>query len=381
MLTCVTPVPETETAVIGLGLLRGASDPTRDVTTASLLIDNAGVARLIRADLRLPDSPQALLQEISVSPVANSSIVSIAASTGSPLRSQQLANAFATEAVQERTAQLYQALDPAVANLRARIQAITAGGNAASNAITSQPLYQQLAALEALRSGPDPTLRVTTPALLPTSPSAPRTKLIVAGGLIAGLLIGIAGAFVLKAFDPRRAREGGLGMTGLSILTRVPLLRRSGRTRHAFDEAFRSLRTTLKFASSDNPIGTIAITSPSEKEGRPPQPSSSRWPRSKPARAFCLSRPIHFDLACDRSLSRTAQSAAWSPRTPFGDGGPRRNRRADDRAGFDVRACRVPPADKHDGTTRRRAWPLLCEQVGGARRCRRPGLPTGGTPV
>lgn len=263
----VTPVPDTETTVLGLGLLRAASDPTRDVTTASLLIDNTAVATLVRADLRLPDSPQALLQKISVNPVASSSIVSITASTGSPLRSQQLANAFAAAAVRERTVQLYQALDPAIANMRARISA-TADRGSATGAIASQPLYQQLAALEALRSGPDPTLRVVTPAALPTAPSAPRTKLIVVGGLIAGLLIGIAGAFVLKAFDPRRAREGGLGMTGLSVLTRVPLLRRSGRTRHAFDESFRSLRTTLKFASADNPIATIAVTSPSEKEGK-----------------------------------------------------------------------------------------------------------------
>jgi capsular exopolysaccharide synthesis family protein len=264
----VTPVPDTEATVLGLGLLRAASDPTRDVTTASLLIDNVAVATRVGADLRLLDSPQALLQRISVNPVASSSIVSITASTGSPLRSQQLANEFATAAVQERTEQLYQALDPAIASMRARIAAITGGGSTATGALATQPLYQQLAALEALRSAPDPTLRVVTPAALPTSPSAPRTKLVVAGGLIAGLLIGIAGAFVLKALDPRRAREGGLGMTRLSVLTRVPLLRRSGRTRHAFDESFRSLRTTLRFASADNPIATIAITSPSEKEGK-----------------------------------------------------------------------------------------------------------------
>jgi succinoglycan biosynthesis transport protein ExoP len=263
----VTPVPDSQT-VLGLGLLRAGSDPTGDVATASLLIDNAEVAALVRANLRLPDSPQALLRQISVQPVASSSIVSITASTGSPDRSQQLANAFATAAVQQQTDQLYQALDPAINNLLARIKAITGGGSAARTNGATQPLYQQLAAMEALRSAPDPTLRVETLATLPTSPASPQTKLAIAGGLIAGLLIGIAGAFGLKAFDPRRAREDGLGMTGLSVLTRVPLLGRSGRTRHAFDESFRSLRTTLRFASAGNPIVTIAVTSASEKEGK-----------------------------------------------------------------------------------------------------------------
>jgi capsular exopolysaccharide synthesis family protein len=264
----VTPVSDTQTSVIGLGLLRAASDPTRDVTTASLLIDNTQVATRVRANLRLLDSPEALLQHISVNPVANSSIVSITASTPSPLRSQQLANAFATAAVQERTDQLYRALDPAIANMQARIKAIAGGGSAATANSAAPPLYQELGALEQLRSGPDPTLVVETHAVLPTSPSAPRTKLVIGGGLIAGLLIGIAGAFVLQAFDPRKTREGGLGMTGLSVLTRVPLLRRSGRTRDAFDESFRSLRMTLKFASAENPIKTIAVTSASEQEGK-----------------------------------------------------------------------------------------------------------------
>jgi capsular exopolysaccharide synthesis family protein len=263
----ITPVPDTQTTVLGLGLLRTGTDPTEGVATASLLIDNADVAAQARANLRLPDSPQALLQQISVQPVASSSIVSITASTGSPARSQQLANAFATAAVRVQTNQLYQALGPAINNLRARIKAITGGGSAAATTGATQPLYQQLAALEALRSAPDPTLQIETLASLPTSPSSPQTKLAIAGGLIGGLLIGIAGAFVLNAFDSRRGREGGLGMTGLSVLTRVPLLGRSGRTRHAFDESFRSLRTTLRFASED-PIGTIAVTSASEKEGK-----------------------------------------------------------------------------------------------------------------
>ncbi len=259
----VTPIPATQTTILGLGLLREASDPTRDVTTASLLIDNADVATLVKSDLGLHDSPEALLQQISVQPVANSSIVSITASTGSPVKSQQLANAFATAAVQERTNRLYQALDPAIARLRAQIAALTASGS--TNA--TGPLYQQLAALESLRSAPDPTLRFETPAALPTSPSSPNKKLIVLGGLVAGLLIGIAGAFVLKAIDPRGTREAALGPTGLPVLTRVPQLRRGGRTRDDFDESFRSLRTTLRFAS-DNPIKSIAVTSAAEKEGK-----------------------------------------------------------------------------------------------------------------
>jgi capsular exopolysaccharide synthesis family protein len=264
----VTPIPDNQNSVLGLGLLRKATDPTRDVTTASRLIDNVRIADRVRSNLSLPDSADTLLGHISVAPVANSSIVSVTASSGSPRKAQQLANAFATAAVQERTAQLHRELDPAIKNLRLQIQGITGPGQAATSGAATQPLYEQLATMEALRSAPDPTLRLETPAALPTSAVSPQLKLDIAAGIIAGLLIGIAGAFALTAVDPRKARDGGLGMTGLSVLTRVPLLGRSGSARYAFDEAFRSLRTTLRFTSADSPISTIAVTSAAEQEGK-----------------------------------------------------------------------------------------------------------------
>src|SRR5947209_5632616 len=80
----VTPVSNDATSVLGLGLLRQATDPTRDVTTASRVIGNTQVAAAVRRNLRLSESPQAILQKVSVDPVADSSIVSITASTSSP---------------------------------------------------------------------------------------------------------------------------------------------------------------------------------------------------------------------------------------------------------------------------------------------------------
>jgi capsular exopolysaccharide synthesis family protein len=261
----VTPVPSDQTSILGLGLLRQASDPTQDETTASELVDNAAVAAQVQQNLGWRESPAALLRQVSVQPVANSSIVAITASTGSPARSVQLANAFAHAAIQVRTEQLHQELAPAIQSMRQQIQQVT--GNAPAG-IGESPLYQGLFQMQQLLSEPDPTLQFVTPATLPTGPASPNRKLDITGGVLAGLLIGIAGAFALKALDPRRAREAGLGATGLPVLTRVPRLGRSGRARHAFDEAFRSLRTTLRFAASDTPVSTVAVTSASEKEGK-----------------------------------------------------------------------------------------------------------------
>ena len=262
----ITPVPDDQTTVLGLGLIRRASDPTRDVTTAARLIRNVEVARAVGQDLRRRESPDALLKEISVDPVAGSSIVSITASSSSPREAQALANAFGRAAVDERTAQLHRELDLAITNLRKNIDQVS--GDKAATSTDTQPLFTQLAALEGLRSGPDPTMRLETPASVPETPVSPRKKLSLIGGMLAGLLLGVAGAFVLRALDSRREREDRLQDMGLSVLARVPNLRRSRTGRHAFEEAFRFLRTALRFASSDHPYGTVAVTSAAEREGK-----------------------------------------------------------------------------------------------------------------
>ena len=259
----VTPVPDEQTAILGLGLIRRASDPTRDVTTAARLIANAEVAKSVAERLRLDASPGSLLSRVQVDPVAQSSIVAITATGPSPREAEQLANAFGAAAVAERTDQLYRELDPAIANMRKRIAAIPP-----ADAVRVGPLTEQLAALESLRSGPDPTLRLETAAVEPGSPVSPRTKLALAGGIFAGLLLGIAGAFVLKALDSRREREDRLEALGLPVLARVPVTNRAAGGNHAFEESFRFLRTMIRFSATDRPFATVAITSASEREGK-----------------------------------------------------------------------------------------------------------------
>jgi tyrosine-protein kinase len=143
----VTPVPNDQSQVLGLGLLRQATDPTRDVATASRLIDNAEVAARVKRDLRSSASVQSLLGQISVGPVANSSIVTITASAGSARRAREVANAFGTAAVEERTEQLHRALDPAIRIMQARIKGITGNTDPAAANSATQPLFQQLVSM------------------------------------------------------------------------------------------------------------------------------------------------------------------------------------------------------------------------------------------
>ena len=103
----IAPVTSTDAVPYGLpGLIRESSDPTRDVETASRLVENVDVAERVKAELNSPLSPQKLLGKVTAEPVASSNIVAVTAEGGSPEEAAELANAFATEAVAELTDEL-----------------------------------------------------------------------------------------------------------------------------------------------------------------------------------------------------------------------------------------------------------------------------------
>ncbi|MDQ4129814.1 MAG: Wzz/FepE/Etk N-terminal domain-containing protein, partial [Actinomycetota bacterium] len=214
----VTPVSNDDPALTGLGLIRESSDPTRDVETAARLVTTRDVAERARRQLGIQESARSLLRKVEAAPVAQSNIVAITAKASSAERARDIANAFATAVVAERTAELRRQLDRQIPALRARI-ARGEGGEATGR----ESLQSQLAELESLRAGGDPTLRVETRAAAPPSPSSPRPVLTIAAGIIAGLILGVGGAFAITAIDPRLRREDQLReLFSLPVLARIP---------------------------------------------------------------------------------------------------------------------------------------------------------------
>ncbi len=257
--------PVSSDTLPSLPLIRQSSDPTRDVETAARLVSNNDVAERVKTELGVTESPEDLLKQVTAEPVAQSNIVAVVASDHEPAKARDLANAFADAAVVEQTEQLHAEIDAQIAGLQAQ-------------ASGQQPaLGARLAELQALRSGPDPTLRLETAADVPQSQASPRPVLTVAGGLMAGLVIGIAGAFAAQILDPRLRREEQLRRRyRLPILTRVPRdqSRRDQpiaprRVSAATAEAYRTLRTTLERPEADRTGSrAILVTGPSPSEGK-----------------------------------------------------------------------------------------------------------------
>jgi capsular exopolysaccharide synthesis family protein len=265
----VTPVANDISALTGLGLIPQSNDPTRDVETASQLATTIDVARIARRKLRTDRSASSLLGDVTATPVAQSNVVVITASSTSAAFAQRLADAFGEAVVQDRTTKLHRQLDSLIANIEPRLRSSPAGAKA--------PLGKRLAELETLRAGGDPTMRLDTRAQLPDHASTPRPKLSIAAGIVAGLMLGLGGAFAANVLDPRLRREEQLrARYRLPVLARIPDEGRSHggaiapqQLSPAGVEAFRTLRANVTSVGASAGAGkAVIVTGSSRADGK-----------------------------------------------------------------------------------------------------------------
>ena len=212
-----------------------------------------------------------LLQKIAAEPVASSNIVAITAEGSTPEEARDLANDFAQAAVDDRTDQVHDSIEGLLPPLEAELEQ-------ADQTVVREELGSNVARYRALLVAPTPDLRVETKADLPTTQASPRPALSIAGGIIAGLVLGIAAAFAAQNLDPRLRREAQLRrLYRLPILGRIPKETRSpvnaplgpDRLSQVGAEAYRTLRSTLEASRPDGGGSrVILVTGPSPSEGK-----------------------------------------------------------------------------------------------------------------
>ena len=113
------------------------------------------------------------------------------------------------------------------------------------------------------------------PALPNDTPAAPARRLLEAGALFVGLLLGLSISFLVERGRPRlRSWRDMADASGHPVLGRIPSSRRL-RTKptEAFSEpkigaAFRTLRTNLEQVWQDRTVDVVIVTSPSPGDGK-----------------------------------------------------------------------------------------------------------------
>lgn len=265
----VTPISGNDPVLASLGLIGVSADPTRDVETASQLVTNLSVAEAVRGTLDSPQPAQELLGKVTAVPVAQSNIVAVTATEGSPEGAKELADAFAQQAVATRTAKLHKQIEQQLQPLEQILR------NSGEAVVGEDSIGNQVAQLRLLASGPTPDMRVQTLAALPTAQASPRVALSIAAGLIAGVILGAVAAFASQALDPRLRRETQLRrLYRLPVLGRIPKESRGsssplspGQLSPVTSEAYRTLRSTLSTHGADG-AQVIMVTGSAPSEGK-----------------------------------------------------------------------------------------------------------------
>lgn len=122
----------------------------------------------------------------------------------------------------------------------------------------------------------DGSAEVLSRAGVPDTPVSPNIPLNMAVGLTFGLFLGAALAFVRDYFDDSvKSKEAVDRVTGVPTLGLIPKVEGSGSELVTVSspsspaaEAFRSLRTAVKFLGIDRQVRVVQVTSPSPSEGK-----------------------------------------------------------------------------------------------------------------
>ena len=133
-----------------------------------------------------------------------------------------------------------------------------------------------IATLPEIQSGSALRVSLVEPALKPTAPVRPRTRLNVALGLLLGLMLGVGLAFLRELLDRSiRTPEVLEVVAGAPVVGTIPPFKAGKQPipvaeepRTAVAEAFRKLRTNFAFLGIDRESLCCVVTSPSAGDGK-----------------------------------------------------------------------------------------------------------------
>jgi polysaccharide biosynthesis transport protein len=255
-----------------------------EVQTMLQLVSSASVLAAVRQ--QLGSAPP-----VAASEVAQTNVINITAVADSPATAARVANAYARQFVSTQQNVAFKSATSAETDLKSQIDQSaaevkklrkSAGSASEVTAMVNQEavLRVQLSQIELSGAAATQALVLVTPAQPPTAPSSPRPLEDALLGLVAGLFLGLAAAFVRDSLDDAiSSKEDAERLTAVPVLAAVPMVsswrKRDrplvvtlARPTSPAAEAYRSLRTSLQFARQEHELRTILVTSPAAAEGK-----------------------------------------------------------------------------------------------------------------
>jgi capsular exopolysaccharide synthesis family protein len=257
-----------------------------EVQTMLQLVTTASVVAAVRHQLGGAPPVQA-------SEVAQTNVINITALAAVPATAARVANVYAKQFVLSQQGAALRNATSAETNLKSQIKSTAqeikalrkTKGSAAASEVTAMVNQQavlrvQLSQVEVSGAAATEALALVTPAQAPTAPSSPKPTQDALLGLIAGLILGLAVAFLRDSLDDAiTSKEAAEHLANAPVLAAVPMVtswhKRDrplvvtlARPASPATEAYRSLRTSLQFARQEHELRTILVTSPAAAEGK-----------------------------------------------------------------------------------------------------------------
>lgn len=247
-------------------------DPTREAATNSELVSLPIVAERAADELEGVSAAD-ILGSVEVEASSEADTAKIEATSTSPELSAEMANAYGRAYIEFRRqadrAQVQDAIDVAEASLQRLSPEEQAGSEGAA-------LNEQLDTLKLTQALQTGGAELVQPADPPSDRSSPQPVRNVVLGFLLGALLGFALAALLERIDRRvRTVEELEELYDAPILARIPRSQRLSRKKPEEigpqtqeGEAFRVLRTNLRYFNIDRELRSVLVTSPEAGDGK-----------------------------------------------------------------------------------------------------------------
>jgi tyrosine-protein kinase len=265
----ITPLPQGNSAFLGLPTVIDTADPARTVQTAAALIDTPQAAAGAARALGKPWTEGSVSSAVSVSPRGASDVIAVTADTSGGADAARVANAYAKAAIAYRAAVVQSEIATTLSSLTARLALVK------PTSAEAQALATTVGQLRTIQGkGHEPTMSISQFALPASSPTGAPRWLIIALALLGGLVLGSVAAVGLETFSrPVRDQHEITTLFPAPILATIPLLpgRRAFRSLAPWEfspTAFEQVRMLRVQLSVRIPAPVIMVTSAGAGDGK-----------------------------------------------------------------------------------------------------------------
>jgi len=288
---------DTGAALFGTVLPELSSQPERALQTQVQLVEVRPVAEATIRELGLEETPEALLNRVSVGAIGQTNVIAIETQALTPDEAAKIANTMAEEYVAASRDRKRASLKAAADEVEQRLEQARAEVLALGRRIEQSGRSDEIAAELQIATGTYSTLAekleqlrineqlesgsgvIVQAAVVEVQPIAPKPVRNAALGALVGLVLGLGMAFLYEYLDNTiKSTDEAEKYYGASVLGIVPLdkLDKGFKRRltiveapgSAASEAYRVIRNSLDFINFEHDLKTLLVTSSAPGEGK-----------------------------------------------------------------------------------------------------------------